>query len=117
MVAIMGYEHARVSRGLEDRGPVRHTDRAALDRQVHHLHVRHQATCAGTMWTLFFLMSASKSRRNFWIPDTTGVAQESLSTQIVLPVMLSAIDSSVSRSSVVPSPATMRSRIFVVHAV
>ena len=51
------------------------------------------------------------------MPDTTGVAHESLSTQIVLPVMFSPIESSVSRSSLVPSPATMRSRIFVVHAV
>ena len=51
------------------------------------------------------------------IPETTGVAHESLNTQIVLPVMLSAISIRVSRSSCVPSPATIRSRIFVVHAV
>ena len=34
------------------------------------------------------------------MPDTTGVAHESLSTQIVLPVMFSPISNSVSRSSV-----------------
>ena len=43
------------------------------------------------------------------MPETTGVAHESLSTQIVLPVMFSLISRSVSRSSGVPSPATIRS--------
>src|SRR5690348_12940203 len=117
MIAVVRDQHAGGLRRLEDRRAVRYGDRPALDREVHHLHVRHQATCAGTMCTFFFLMSASKSPRNFCIPDATGVAHESLSTQMVLPVMFSASSSRVSRSSVAPSPATIRSRIFVVHAV
>src|SRR5205823_14932026 len=86
----------------------------SLDRERDR--VRHQAT-AGTRCTVRFLINASKSDRNLLIPDTTGVAHESLSTQMVLPVMLSAIPNSVSRSSLVPSPAAMRSMILVVHAV
>src|SRR5438105_8109867 len=49
---------------------------------------------AGTKCTFFFLISASKSPRNFLMADTTGTAHESLSTQMVLPVMFSAISSS-----------------------
>ncbi len=51
------------------------------------------------------------------MPLTIGAAQESLSTQIVLPVMFSARSSSSSRSSAVPFPARIRSRILVVQAV
>src|SRR5689334_20035833 len=117
VVAVVRHEHTRVLCRLEDRRPRRNGDLPSLDRERYaRWSVCHQAT-AGTSTVRFVLMSASKSPRNFLSPDTTGVAQESLSTQIVLPVMLSAIESSVSRSSGVPSPATMRSRIFVVHAV
>src|SRR5512133_3164158 len=113
MVAVVRDEHARVLGRFENRCARRDGDLPAFDREGD---VSHYAT-AGTRWCFFFLINASKSPRNFLMPDTTGVAHESLSTQIVLPVMFSAISSSVSRSSGVPSPATMRSRIFVVHAV
>src|SRR6266542_3485422 len=62
-------------------------------------------------------MYASNSDLNFWIPLTTGAAQESLSTQIVFPVMFSERSSSRSRSSAFPFPARMRSSTLVVHAV
>src|ERR1051325_658590 len=114
MVAIVRNEYAGVLGRLEDRRPRGDANLPSLDGEIDH--VSHQAT-AGTRKCFFFLINASKSPRNFLSPDTTGVAHESLSTQIVLPVMLSAISSSVSRSSGVPSPATMRSRILVVHAV
>src|ERR1700722_9016991 len=65
----------------------------------------------------FCAIWASNSSRNLLMPDTTGTAQESLSTQIVLAVMLSAMSRSVSRSAWVPCPASMRSMILVVHAV
>ena len=62
-------------------------------------------------------ISASNSCRNFVRPDTTGVAHESLSTQMVLPLMLSEICSSVSRSSGVPPPFSMRRRILAAQVV
>ena len=51
------------------------------------------------------------------MPLTIGAAQESLSTQIVLPVMFSDRSSSNWKSSCFPFPARIRSRMRVVHAV
>src|SRR5581483_7854772 len=116
VIAIVRYEDSGVLRRLEDRGAGRNGDLAPLDRQRDHVRVCHYAT-AGTRKCFFFLIRASKSARNFLMPDETGVAHESLSTQIVLPVMLSPISKPGSGSSGVPSPATMRSTILVVHAV
>src|SRR5207244_12418652 len=62
-------------------------------------------------------MSSSNSFLNFLIPDTTGAAHESDSTQIVFPVMFSERSSSRSRSASLPCPERIRSRILVVHAV
>src|SRR2546430_7839184 len=51
------------------------------------------------------------------MPETTGAAQESESTQIVFPVMLSERSSRRSRSVAFPWPERIRSRILVVQAV
>src|SRR6516225_9135647 len=97
MIAIVRHEDAGVLRRLEDRRASRHADLSSFDGEVDHL-LCHHAT-AGTKWCFVFLINASKSGANFLIPLETGVAHESESTQIVLPVMLSPIESSVSRSS------------------
>src|SRR5450759_4408812 len=113
MVAIVRNEDAGVFRRLENGGARGHGDRVALDPQVDQWRVRHQATAAlvtGTLEERLPEMSASNSWRNFCSPLTTGAAHESLSTQIVFPVMFSAIASNVSKSSNDPWPATMRSR-------
>src|SRR5687768_15206717 len=121
MIAVVRNQDADGLRGFQDRRARRHGNLTAFDRQVHHRRVgggsSHQATIAGTACTVLRVISASNSPRNFCSPETTGAAHESLNTQIVLPVMSSARLISVSKSSMVPSPATMRSRIFVVHAV
>src|SRR3982074_956117 len=102
---------------LKNRRAVGNADSPSLDRETDHLGLRHQATAAITGWKRLPWINASNSPRTFLIPETTGTAHESLSTQIVLPVICSAMSSSVSRSSTVPSPSRMRSMILVVTAV
>src|ERR1700694_769085 len=117
VVAVVRNEDSRSLRRLENRCAVGHADRAPLDRETHHLGLCHQATAAITGWKRLPWINASNSLRNFLIPDTTGTAHESLSTQIVFPVICSAMSSIVSRSSIVPCPSRMRSMILVVQAV
>src|SRR6185295_14367903 len=118
VIAVVRNQDARCLGRLEYRGTGRHGDLPSFDGERDALGRGGSAHAkAGTGWMCFFLMSASKSARNLLMPETTGTAHESLNTQIVLPVMLSAMESSVSRSSWLPSPAAMRSTIFVVHAV
>src|SRR5690606_3810020 len=62
-------------------------------------------------------ISARYSSRNFLIELATGAAAESLSTQIVVPVMFRPRSSSVSRSASVPCPLSIRRRILTSHAV
>src|SRR6267378_4797040 len=114
VIAIVGNQNSGGLGCLENRGAVGNTDRPSLDRETHHFGLRHQATAAITGWKRLPWISASNSPRNLLIPETTGTAHESLSTQIVLPVICSAMSSSVSRSSTVPSPSRMRSMILVV---
>src|SRR5258705_530962 len=120
VIAVVRDQDAGRLRRFEDVRSRGHGDLPSLhgerDRGRRCRRWRRHAT-AGTGSIVRRLIRASKSARNLLMPDTTGVAQESLRTQIVLPVMLSAMLSSVSRSSVLPSPAAMRSTIFVVHAV
>src|SRR5512141_1669884 len=117
MIAIVWNQDANTLCRFEDRRPLGHAHRSSFDRQIDHLHVSHQATCDSTEWTRLPWISDSNSERNFLIPETTGTAHESLSTQMVVPVMLSARESNVSRSSIVPWPSRIRSTIFVIHAV
>src|SRR5437016_6330502 len=117
MIAVVWDQNSHCLGGLENHSPFSDADRPAFDREVHHLLLGHYATAAVTGWKRRPWIRASNSLRNFLIPDTTGTAHESLSTQMVLPVICSAMSSSVSRSSMVPSPSLMRSRILVVQAV
>src|SRR4029077_8079590 len=124
MVAVVRDENAGLLGGLDDRGALRHRDAGSFNRDCDEL-VSHglfglirqfNHTPASTGFRAFETY-ASNSDRNFWIPLTTGAAQESLNTQIVLPVMFSERSRRRSRSSGFPLPARIRSSTFVVHAV
>ena len=50
VVAVMGDQNPRDLCRFEDGGAFRHRDRTILDREIHHLLLRHYATAAVTGW-------------------------------------------------------------------
>ena len=61
-------------------------------------------------------ISARYSSLNFVMEDWTGAATESDRTQMVVPIIWFVTSTSVSRSSSVPRPSSIRFRIFATQA-
>src|SRR5690606_7204247 len=134
MVAVVRDAHAELLGRLDDARAFRDLDRTAVDRtgdrvlrfvgcqpvprllrsagltrRPDRIVIVQAATVAAD--PLPPRISARYSSRNFLIELATGAAAESLSTQIVVPVMFRPRSSSVSRSASVPCPLSIRRRI------
>src|ERR1051325_1203407 len=131
VVAVVRHQDARLLGGLDDGRPLGHAHRHALDGQVDEIRA-HSEEGAREMGSLEdcrtpsspapsslapLFRYSSNSDLNFLIPLTIGAAQLSLSTQIVLPVIWSERSRRRSRSSGLPWPRRIRSRMRVVQAV
>src|SRR5689334_11603296 len=124
MVAVVRHEDAGLLGGLDDGRALGHTHRCTVDDYVDEFVCHAFSRClesgpytAANAGSRAPWIYASNSWRNFWIPLTIGAAQESLSTQMVLPVMLSDRSSNSWKCSCFPLPARMRSRILTDQAV
>jgi len=102
VVAVVRHENARQPRGLENRGAGRHVHLLPFNGECDARGIRHYAAAVAPIGHRLPLMCASNSSRNFLSPETMGTAQESLSTQMVVPVMFVESSCRVSRSSMTP---------------